>query len=63
MKRIYPYLITLFFTVALTVATTQLVAQGPPPPPVPIDGGIGVLLLAGAGYGAYRRYKERNPGN
>ena len=35
---------------------------GPPPPPpappavpgVPIDGGLGLLLLAGAGYGVHR---------
>jgi hypothetical protein len=41
---------------------TATFAQNPPTPPnsgnAPIDGAIALLALAGAGYGAYRKYKS-----
>lgn len=35
----------------------------PPPPPVPIDGGVGLLLAAGVGYGLREMRKRRKNGN
>lgn len=75
MKQSIKYLTALIIITIITIGfVPALQAQGPPPPPqsnnsssgngaapVPIDGGLGILLLAGAGYGAYRRYRERNP--
>jgi hypothetical protein len=50
------------------IAPSVLLAQGPPPPPpppadVPIDGGVGLLIAAGVGYGVKKvrdhRKKQR----
>jgi hypothetical protein len=42
---------------------TALLAQAPPPPPppaaVPIDGGLSLLLAAGAGLGAKKAWDAR----
>ncbi len=39
-------------------------AQGgpppPPPEPIPIDGGIGALIVAGVGYAAKKLYSSKN---
>ncbi len=50
-----------FLAALLTVASNEIFSQGPggPPPPVnptgaPIDGGIGLLLVAGIAYGSYK---------
>ncbi|MEM6326560.1 MAG: hypothetical protein AAF791_05525 [Bacteroidota bacterium] len=42
----------------------ERMGPGPPPPPppppgVPIDGGLGLLALAGAGYAAHRLRRRR----
>jgi len=57
---------------AFIVVPLITLAQGPPPPPgqpgapgnngqtpvgAPIDGGLGVLLALGLGYGGYKIYK------
>ncbi len=51
--------IFLFSTAILLIAPAVLFAQPSPPPggPVPLDGGIGILLAAGAAYGV-KKYKE-----
>jgi hypothetical protein len=56
--------LVLFFVI---VIANQALAMAPPPPPppaaggpqVPIDGGISLLILAGAGYGAKKIYDSR----
>lgn len=53
------------FTVCLGLAVcNQAHAQTPPPPPpnpaaVPIDGGLSLLLAAGAGLGMSKAWKNR----
>lgn len=53
------------FGCALVLATTAAVnAQGPPPPPpnpaaVPIDGGMSLLLAAGAGLGVRKMWQHK----
>ena len=59
-------------TCLMLVFCTISVAQDPPPPPgdhgsagnqtpsgAPIDGGLGILLAIGAGYGGYKLYRAR----
>lgn len=48
----------------LTLGATAVVAQPPPPPPpapasVPLDGGLGMLALAGGAYAAKRLRNRR----
>ena len=40
-------------------------AQPPPPPAeaIPIDGGLSLLIIAGAAYGARKIYKEQRKEN
>jgi hypothetical protein len=47
-------------TPAAPAADAALLPPDPPapPPPVPLDGGLGLLALAGAGYAA-RRLRQR----
>lgn len=62
------------FTLALFLALPLInLADGPPPPPgggggpggggspvgAPIDGGLGILLALGLGYGAFKIYKVK----
>jgi hypothetical protein len=67
MKKI---LIKLSFIIAFTIASTTLLAQGPPDPPedpgdgggpvggsAPIGSGIAILLTLGAAYGGRKVYK------
>ncbi len=67
MKKI---LIKLSFIAAFTIASTALLAQGPPEPPgdpgegggpvggsAPIGSGIAILLTLGAAYGGRKVYK------
>jgi len=53
----------LFFLLVLGFMVPFLAhAQPPPPPPnpmnVPIDGGLSLLLAAGAGLGGYKAWKK-----
>lgn len=45
--------------VMLLVAALPAMAQPPPPPATPIDGGLSLLLGAGAAYGAKKIYDKR----
>lgn len=57
LKKCYPAVILLLVLLIPTI----VFADGPPDPnDVPIDGGISVLLAAGAAYGVkkYRDYKK-----
>jgi len=59
-------------TMIVFTCMTISLAQSPPPPPgdhgstgnqdprgAPIDGGLGILLALGAGYGVYKLYRAR----
>jgi len=66
----------LFITVVVFFSISVL-AQAPPPPPgnpsgggggggpvgAPIDGGLGILLALGAGYGGLKLYRARKKAN
>ncbi|HQW85160.1 MAG TPA: hypothetical protein PK987_11880 [Ferruginibacter sp.] len=57
LKKYYPAVILLLVLLIPTI----VFAQGPPDPnDIPIDGGLSLLLAAGAAYGAkkYRDYKK-----
>lgn len=65
MKTFKAGILFLFF-----LCLTQVVLSAPPPPPagtpgcwpppcIPIDGGISVLIAAGAAYGAKKLYNSR----
>ncbi len=61
MKKVITILIiSLLFILTPTVIKT-VSAQPPPPPPkqIPIDGGLGALLVAGMIYGAKKIYENR----
>jgi len=58
--------------IAFFLSSMVLFADDPPPPPAghgatgnqdpkgaPIDGGLGILLALGAGYGGYKLYRKR----
>lgn len=54
----------LLTTTLLLASGSFVVAQGPPPPPpnpaaVPIDGGLGLLLAAGAGLGTRKALQSK----
>lgn len=59
--------IKLFAAVAMLVMFSQLAFAQPPPPAtpaaVPIDGGLGFLLAAGAGLGAKKAWDLRKQKN
>jgi hypothetical protein len=55
-------LISLIFVLMVTpVLIKKVSAQPPPPPPqdIPIDGGLFLLIAAGATYGARKLYKQQ----
>ena len=66
MKEIKQFILTFIFIVAISIVNNANAAGPPgppkggppcwPPPCVPIDGGIGFLLLAGAAYGGKKVY-------
>lgn len=67
-------LFKLILTVALVVFGSQILLSAPPPPPagspgcwpppcVPIDGGISLLIAAGAAYGAKKLVDSRKKNN
>lgn len=51
---------SLILLVLLIVSLPLLTYAQPDPPggPVPVDGAVGLLALAGAAYGAYKRRKN-----
>jgi len=56
------FLLTLVFTLlVLPILVKDASAQPPPPPPqdIPIDGGLFLLIAAGATYGARKLYKQQ----
>ena len=69
MKELKRLIVTLIFIVAMSMVNNAFAAGPPgppggggggppcwPPPCVPIDGGIGFLLLAGVAYGGKKAY-------
>ncbi len=60
-KIIYILLLILILTFLPEFTETVMALPPPPPPPedIPIDGGLGILLIAGIGYGAKKLYSER----
>ncbi|MEI7727777.1 MAG: hypothetical protein WCK09_21910 [Bacteroidota bacterium] len=78
MKKFRKFLLTLSFiftSIFLFNAMADEPLDNPPPPPggghggggnsqgAPIDGGLSILLILGAGYGAKKRYTERKRKN
>ncbi len=66
-KKLLPFLLL----IALIFVSPLLMAQSDPPPPdepstddpaVPVDGGISLLLAAGAAYGTRRLYRKVGTG-
>lgn len=66
--------IKLILTVALVFIGSQILLSAPPPPPagspgcwpppcVPIDGGVSLLIAAGAAYGAKKLVDSRKKTN
>ncbi|MFN4234709.1 MAG: PID-CTERM protein-sorting domain-containing protein [Bacteroidia bacterium] len=63
-------LLKVVFVLSIILIAEKALSMAPPPPPppaaggpvVPIDGGIGLLLAAGVGYGAKKYYdlKKKN---
>lgn len=65
-------LLKALFVFSILFVTEKALSMAPPPPPppaaggpvVPIDGGVGLLIAAGVGYGAKKYYdKKRNKEN
>lgn len=64
----------LFLSMFMINAMADEPLDSPPPPPggghgsggnsqgAPIDGGIGILLALGAGYGSFKLYRKKNAG-
>ncbi len=51
---------TLVVFICLVLNVELIFGQPPPPPPgLPIDGGLGFLLLSGVIYGIYQSLKRR----
>lgn len=72
MKNMIKFLALISLVVCAIFITKPLRANDPPPPPAqhgqpgnqgpagaPIDGGLGILLALGAGYGGIKLYKNR----
>ena len=74
MKSLRKFLLTLVFLFAsmfMIHAIADEPLDAPPPPPggghggggnqqgAPIDGGLGILMALGAGYGTWKLYKSR----
>ena len=63
-KKLLPFLLL----IALMCATPTLMAQTDPDDPsvddpaVPVDGGLSLLLAAGAAYGGRRLYRKKEKG-
>jgi len=63
MKKLYTVLILFLLVFFCPVFLSSVIGQPPPPPPVediPIDGGLGFLLVAGMAYGAKRLHDKKN---
>ena len=61
MKKIF-YILSFIVIFVLAPAFVQTaIAQPPPPPPqaIPIDGGLGFLLIAGVGYAAKKLHSSQ----
>jgi len=66
MKRFLLIFVAVTTLMILPFFVETAASQPPPPPPqdIPIDGGLSILLIAGAAYGAKRLYsasKEDEP--
>jgi len=61
MKQIIRNLLVVFALMVLPMLTSIVAAQPPPPKPVaiPIDGGLSILIIAGAAFGARKLYKHQ----
>ena len=61
MKKILFVLTLVFALMILPILVKDAAAQPPPPPPqdIPIDGGLFLLIAAGASYGARKLYKQQ----
>jgi len=61
MKKILSILVLVFSLMVLPILVKDAAAQPPPPPPqdIPIDGGLFLLIAAGASYGARKLYKQQ----
>ena len=61
MKKALIVLILIFTLMLLPDLVKDAAAQPPPPPPqdIPIDGGLFLLIAAGATYGARKLYKQQ----
>jgi hypothetical protein len=62
MNKIFSILVFLIVFILCPMFVQTAIAQPPPPPPVaiPLDGGLGFLLVAGAAYAAKKLYKNRD---
>ena len=63
-----PSLLKVLFAVSIIFIAEKALSMAPPPPPpppaaggpqVPIDGGVGLLIAAGVGYGAKKYYDKK----
>ena len=61
MKKILLVFLIVFTLLVLPILVKDAAAQPPPPPPqdIPIDGGLFLLIAAGATYGARKLYKQQ----
>jgi hypothetical protein len=62
MNKIFSILVFLLIFILCPMFVQTAIAQPPPPTPVaiPLDGGLGFLLVAGAAYAAKKLYKNRD---
>ncbi len=61
MKKIIPFISILIFLMFLGISVSLAQDPGPDPggdPDAPIDGGIGLLIAAGAAYG-YKKIRDQ----
>ena len=61
MKKTLSVLLLVLTLLILPILVKDASAQPPPPPPqdIPIDGGLFLLIAAGATYGARKLYKQQ----
>ena len=61
MKKTLSVLLLVLTLLILPILVKDAAAQPPPPPPqdIPIDGGLFLLIAAGATYGARKLYKQQ----